>query len=113
VKPFAIGERELGPRRLAIEIRGELDMAVADQVKARLRSAMAENDEIVVVLADCEFIDSTGIATLLLARNAFAERDGRLVLCEPTEQVQRVLAISGLTNDEVVFDSLEAALSRS
>ncbi|HET7443717.1 MAG TPA: STAS domain-containing protein [Solirubrobacterales bacterium] len=113
MKPFATSERELGPRRLAIEIRGELDMAVADQVKARLRAAMAENDEIVVVLGDCEFIDSTGIATLLLARNAFAERDGRLVLCEPTEQVQRVLAISGLTDDEIVFDSLEAALSRS
>lgn len=113
MKPFALSRQVLGPGRLAIEISGELDMAVADQVKAQLRSAMAESDEIVVVLTGCEFIDSTGIATLLLARNAFAQSGGRLVLCGPTEQVHRVLEISGIANDEIVFDSLEAALSRS
>lgn len=111
MKPFAISVRGLGPRRAAIEISGELDMAVADQVKAELRAAMAENDEIVVVLVGCEFIDSTGIATLVLGRNAFAERGGRLVLCEPIEQVRRVLTLSGLAEDGVVFDDLDAALA--
>ncbi len=113
MRPFSIRERPLGPRRLAIEISGEIDLAVADEVRAGLRAAMAASEEIVVVLTDCEFIDSTGIATLLLAHNAFAERDGRLVLCEPTEQVRRVLEISGLTGDAFVFDSLEAALAEA
>lgn len=111
MKPFAVNVRELGPRRLVIEISGELDMAVADQVKAGLRAAMAESDEILVVLSDCEFIDSTGIATLVLARNSFAETGGRLVLCEPIDQVRRVLTLSGLAEDGVVFDDLDAALS--
>jgi anti-anti-sigma factor len=113
MKPFSVSPRELGPRQLAIELHGELDMAVADQVKAQLLPAMAENDEVFVVLADCEFIDSTGVATLLRARNSFAANGGRLVLCEPVEQVRRVLELSGLAEDGFVVDSLAAALAGS
>jgi anti-anti-sigma factor len=114
VRSFAIEERELGPRRRAIEVRGELDLAVADQLKGALLAAMDDNDEVVVVLTECEFIDSTGIATLVLAHRQFSTRHGRLVLCEPTEQVRRVLGISGLTADgDFVFDTVEAALSGS
>lgn len=113
MKPFSVSQRELGPGRIVIEIRGELDMAVADQAKAALRAAMAEYEEILVALGECEFIDSTGVATLLLARNAFAEDDGRLVLFEPIEQVRRVLELSGMSEGDFVFDSLEAALARS
>lgn len=113
MKPFSINQRELGAGRIVIEIRGELDMAVADQAKTALRAAMAENEEILVALGECEFIDSTGVATLLLARNAFAENDGSLVLCEPIDQVRRVLELSGMSDADFVFDSFEAALARS
>lgn len=113
MKPFSISQRDLGAGRLLIEIRGELDMAVADQAKAALRAAMAEYGEILVALGECEFIDSTGVATLLLARNAFAENDGRLVLCEPIDQVRRVLELSGMKEDDFVFESFDAALARS
>jgi anti-anti-sigma factor len=62
-------------------------------------------------LENCEFIDSTGIAAIVHAHNEFAERGGRLAVYAPADQVLRVLSVTGLTSNGMVFDSAEEALS--
>ncbi len=113
MKPFAASRRDLGEGRCAVEVSGEIDLAVADELKATLDPAMQGNQLVVVDLSECDFIDSTGIAILVTAQKQLAEQGGRLALCSPADQVRRVLDLSGLTNHGLVFDSLDAALSNS
>jgi len=68
-------------------------------------------DPILVDLSDCEFIDSTGIAAIVHAHNEFAERGGQVAVYSPAAQVRRVLSVTGLTSNGLVFESIEEALS--
>jgi anti-anti-sigma factor len=93
---------DLGFREVRVE--GELDLAVADQLKRAIDGAVG--GPVLVDLSGCSFIDSTGIAVVLLAR-----RDGeRVAIHSPSEQVLRILSQVGLTGDGVVFGGREEAI---
>jgi anti-anti-sigma factor len=89
-----------------IEIEGELDLAVADRLQQALASC--QEDHILIGLKSCQFIDSTGIAVIL---NANHGSDSRIVLHSPSDQVLRVLEVTGLTSNGLVFADREEALS--
>lgn len=109
MKPFAVDTHRDESGLFKVTISGELDLAVADRLRAALDDAIGSQAQVVVVLADCEFIDSTGIALLLHTRQELLNSGGRLLLCEPVDQVQRVLSVSGLVDPEFVADSLNEA----
>jgi anti-anti-sigma factor len=110
--PFRISERELGPRSRELAIDGELDLAVAGKLRAALDRAQRDGcEQILVRLDGCQFIDSTGIAVIVQAHRALAEGGGRLVTYGAADQVKRVLTVSGLTANGLVFDSMEEALA--
>ena len=106
MNPFKLIESGLGNGRTEIKIQGELDLSVA----AQLREAIERRDEkqVLIDLSSCEFIDSTGIAVIVQA----GQVDGRkLVAHSPTAQVLRILQITGLTDNGLIFEDREAALS--
>jgi anti-anti-sigma factor len=104
---------ELDPHADCREIRveGELDLAVANRLQDALERAGNEYTRILIGLESCEFIDSTGIAVIVRAHNRLAEEGRRVVVYGPTDQVLRVLSITGLTANGLVFESAEQALS--
>lgn len=109
--PFRIAERELAPRSRELAVDGELDLAVAGRLRAALERAQRDGcEQIMVRLDGCQFIDSTGIAVIVHAHRALAENGGRLATYGAVDQVKRVLTVSGLTANGLVFDSLEEAL---
>lgn len=77
LRAFELIERDLRPGCRQILVEGELDLAVADQLVDGLARAGAECRHLLIGLENCEFIDSTGIAAIVNARNQFAERGGR------------------------------------
>jgi anti-anti-sigma factor len=99
-----------------IAVRGELDLSTAPDLEAPLEEAVATGDASVLVdLSDCEFIDSTGIALIVRAwqrldRAADGAGGGRLVICGGSEQVRRVLGITGLELSIPIHESRESAL---
>jgi anti-anti-sigma factor len=111
VRPFSVSAADLDLRSTLVEVSGEFDMSVADQVDRPLAEAMGRSEQVLVGLRDCEFIDSTAIAKLVFARKEFEERGGRLVLCQPVDQVRHVLSVSGLMDPDFVFDSVGEALT--
>jgi anti-sigma B factor antagonist len=111
VPTFNLSERELRPGCREIQVEGELDLGVADQLVARLDGVGAECLHLLIGLEGCEFIDSTGIAVIVRAHQEFAERGGRVAVYAPTDQVLRVLSVTGLTSNGLVFDAAEEALS--
>jgi anti-anti-sigma factor len=104
-----VNDRQSGCRDIRIE--GELDLAVAGQLDEVLSAAVAECDRILVGLDSCTFIDSSGIAVILRAHKKMEEEGRRLAIYAPADQVLRVLSMTGLTANGLVFDSAEEALA--
>lgn len=108
---FNVTERDLQPGCRDIQVEGELDLAVAGRLDEVLTRAVAECSRVLVGLERCSFIDSSGIAVILRAHNRMEEEGNHLVVYAPTDQVLRVLSMTGLTSNELVFDSAEEALA--
>ena len=111
LRTFKLIERDFRPGCREILVEGELDLAVADQLVDGLTRAGTECRHLLISLESCEFIDSTGIAVIIRAYNEFAERGGRVAVYAPTDQVLRVLSVTGLTSNGMVFENAEEALS--
>jgi anti-anti-sigma factor len=112
MQAFKLSERELRPGCREIRVEGELDLAVADELREALDRALAESSEILIQLETCDFIDSTGIAVLVHAHQQAAKEGKRAVaVCAPSSQVFRVLSVTGLTDNGLVFESVEDALA--
>jgi anti-anti-sigma factor len=108
---FRISEREIGPGRREIRVVGELDLAVAEELVEAI--ARSRDEQTLIDLEDCEFIDSTGIAVIVRAHRERADDGGgRVVVHSPSPQVLRILTVTGLTGNGLVFESLDEALAR-
>src|SRR3954451_14931545 len=108
---FKVSKRDLQPGMREVQIEGELDLAVAGQLDEVLVTAAEQCEQVLVGLERCAFIDSSGIAVILRAHNRMQEEGRRLVAYAPTAQVLRVLSMTGLTSNGLVFDNAEEALA--
>ena len=107
---FETTRRDVGTSRYrVVGIRGELSLPDVD----RLQSVLDETDAdegVVIGLEGCELIDSIALAAIFRARDDLARQGRRLVIGGPTAHVRRILQVSGLDIDGVVFESVESAL---
>jgi anti-sigma B factor antagonist len=108
---FEIVPNDPRPGYRDVQVIGELDLAVAGKLDEELEVAVAECERILIGLERCEFIDSSGIAVILRAHKRMAELNRRLAVYAPNDQVLRVLSMTGLTANGLVFDSAEEALA--
>lgn len=108
---FNLSERDLENGARDIQVEGELDLAVAGELDEVLARACEQCEQVLVGLGSCAFIDSSGIAVILRAANRMQEEGHRLAVYAPTDQVLRVLSMTGLTSNGLVFDSAEEALA--
>jgi anti-sigma B factor antagonist len=110
VQRFEIRQQQLREGAFEIEVVGELDLAVADHLIAALEQAEESGADVLISLRGCEFIDSTGIAAIIDAWKRAQDRQTRLAVAEPTDQVVRLLEIVGLADRGLVFAEREEAL---
>jgi anti-anti-sigma factor len=74
---------------------GELDLASSEEVEAELKQVESSAPAILVLdLRELEFMDSTGLRTVLAADARARERGGRLVVVRPPEEVDRVFRLT-------------------
>lgn len=111
VRVFKLSERDLRPGCRQIQVEGELDLAVAVELEEALARAGEECRRILIDLEACDFIDSTGIAVIVKAHNQAKQQGRRITVYAPSDQVLRVLSVTGLTSNGLVFESLDEALS--
>lgn len=108
---FKVTAQDLRPGCRDVQVEGELDLAVVDQLDEVLTTAAAECSCVLVGLDRCAFIDSSGIAVILRAHGRMQEDGRRLGVYAPSDQVLRVLSMTGLTANGLVFASAEEALA--
>jgi anti-sigma B factor antagonist len=89
---------------VVLSLQGELDLTSAPTFERELRAAESANPRrLIIDLSRLEFMDSTGLRALLLARGR-AQSDGySLALRRGPRQVQRVLELTQ-TVDAFVFE---------
>jgi anti-anti-sigma factor len=107
---FETTRRDVGTSRYrVVAIRGELGLPDVDRLQSVLDKTDAD-EGVVIGLEQCELVDSIALAALFRAHDNFARNGRRLVIGGPTAHVRRILKISGLDIDGIVFESVERAL---
>ncbi len=97
-------------RQVVAVLRGELDVTEAASVAASLGVVADTGRDVIVDLAGLEYIDSSGLAALVLARQQ-ARRAGRdLLLVAPQQQVLRMLAATRLLDVFAVHARIDEAV---
>jgi len=87
--------------RIQVAVSGEVDADNCAEMGAGLLPNGASAAEMVVDVSALAFIDSSGISELLRVREAMTEAGGSMVLRDPSDNVRRVLEITGLTETSV------------
>jgi anti-anti-sigma factor len=93
---FELIERDIWPGCHEIDVAGELDRAVCEQLRAALDRAAALRLHVLVDLSRCEFIDAGGVATLVRGHEKMSARGCQLLLFGVGGQVRRLLAATAL-----------------
>jgi anti-anti-sigma factor len=107
-----IAQRAVGMVEV-IELGGELDLASAPAVAARVDALRANGRpaRVVVDLSELEFCDSTGLRALIGAATEIRAAGGRLVLSVGEGNVARLLAITGAAEWLEIHPDLDTALA--
>jgi anti-sigma B factor antagonist len=98
-----------------VRVIGELDIAHEEELRAELKSAV-EGDQVGVLvdLSECVFIDSSGVRSLLLGREAQAATDSGnkgFAVVTSNEQVLRILSVMGVDKMITVRPTIEEAIT--
>jgi anti-anti-sigma factor len=80
-------------------LRGELDMATADQLSEIVEGSTGT---LVLDLEGVTFINSSGLQAVLTAQKAARKRGAELVLRRPSRVVHRVLELASMTETFVI-----------
>jgi anti-anti-sigma factor len=107
-------EEEMRDSARIVSIRGEFSVGRAPDVDLALLRALGDRHHgVVVSLAECEFLDSVALATLLAAYRSGRGRGGAdMSIVSPYgSEVRARLTRTGLDNAIPTFDSVEDAVS--
>jgi anti-sigma B factor antagonist len=83
--------------RVVLGLHGELDLASAPLLEEEIENvASTTSAPLVLDLQELQFIDSTGLRIILSAHERAKERGQQFALTHGSQQVQRLLSITGV-----------------
>ena len=107
---FQATEKVLDGVRI-ITIEGELDIATSPHVRELLDGAAKDVERpLVVDLTECEFIDSTGLATLLHCAKPAQNGESHVALVSQGGEVRKLLELTAIDRTIPVFDNVDDAV---
>ncbi len=98
--------------RLIVRLEGELDMANAPLLQSTIENAELDTKAMVVLdLEALQFMDSTGLRVLLSLREQTLERGHEFAVTPGTQQVQRLLSLTGVADHLRTIATADALLA--
>jgi anti-sigma B factor antagonist len=96
--PYEVLVSDSGAEQVRVEVSGEVDMAVAPQLlDAILCAALSrQRQNIVIDLARCTFIDSSGLAALVEAHRRLVAESCHLVITDASPMITKTIELAGL-----------------
>lgn len=109
-KPFDATE-EVVRNAWVITILGELDIATSPKVRELLSEAARDGDRpLVIDLTGCEFVDSTGLATLLHGAKPTQNGESNVALVCTGGEVRKLLELTAIDRTIPVYETLDSAI---
>ncbi len=84
------------PGMVTVELSGDVDIAVKEDLRARLDAAAEQSDCVDIDLSKVEYADSTALGLIIGLRNRLRERGGTVRLVAPSDRVRKLLSYAGL-----------------
>jgi len=81
---------------LKITLVGKMDLAGAQQIDLRFNALSGGHLKVIVDLSGVIFLASMGLRTLIMGAKTVNKKGGKLVLLNPTPDVEQVLVASGV-----------------
>lgn len=98
---------------VVIHARGEVDMLTTPKLRTMLAELIESRPRVVVLdLSDVSFFASSGLSTLVEARDIAAANGVLLHLACPSRAVRRPLQITGLAGRFEIYDDVQSALGQ-
>ena len=110
-KPFEATE-EVVRGAWVITITGELDIATSPKVRELLSDAARDQDKpLVIDLTTCDFVDSTGLATLLHGAKPAQNGESNVALVCVGGEVRKLLELTAIDRTIPVYETLDSAIN--
>jgi len=81
---------------VTVELSGDVDIAVKDDLRARLEAAAEQSDSVDIDLSKVDYAASTALGLIIALRNRLRERGGTVRLVNPSERMRKLLNYAGL-----------------
>ena len=94
-----------------VAVRGEIDLATADAVRAELNAALERGRPVVLDLREVEFMDTQGLAVVIEAQQATSGDGSRFAITRAPDNVHRLFDMIGLTPRLTIVDDPTATTS--
>ncbi len=96
---------------VVVSLAGEVDLQHSPSVRKQLMELMFDRRDVLVNMEAVDYIDSSGIASLVEAYQMARRNATRFVLVAVSQPALRVLQLARLDKVFTLADSLEAALA--
>jgi anti-sigma B factor antagonist len=94
-----------------ITIAGELDIATSPKVRELLSDAARDDEKpLVIDLTSCDFVDSTGLATLLHGAKPAQNGESNVALVCVGGEVRKLLELTAIDRTIPVYETLDSAI---
>lgn len=91
---------------------GRIDAESSASVRDSIFEIVDQGAEAIIVdLNQVDFMDSSGLSTLVSGHKLITKRQGWLCICNPNAQIRTALRLTMLDRVLPIFDSVEAALA--
>ena len=108
---FSVTTRAIDDFRV-VDVAGEVDVFSASELANQLTQLFDAGRRIVMVdLTAVTFLDSTGLGTLVAARNRAEEAGGQLPVIGSGDRVMKLFRITGLEDVFEIYPSIDAAVT--
>lgn len=97
--------------KLVVRLEGEVDLERSPAIRKTLLDCITREMDVVVDLSQVQYIDSSGIASLVEGLQAANGNGTRFSLVAVSGQVRRVLELARLDKVFSIFDDIGAALA--
>ena len=95
-----------------ISLSGELDLSVSPQARNQILACVEGSDHVLVEMAQVEYIDSSGIASLVEGLQAAKRKQGGFGLVSVSKSAMQVLRIARLDSIFPIYGSTAEALDQ-
>lgn len=89
---------------VTVELSGDVDIAVKEDLRAKLDAAAAESNTVDIDLSQVNYADSTALGLIIALHNRLRARGGTVRLVAPSDRMWKLLNYAGLDKAFEIID---------